>query len=378
MSNIARIELGRFDYDFIGEFKFFKPDPDGKIRRPSVLVRITDEDGLQGWGQAVPTPSWTYETPETVITTIQNYLAEPLLDQDPQDLVNIHEIMNHEIKPACSIGQPLAKAAIDLACYDLVGKQRNRAVAEILGGRRTNKLQLSWTINSVDMSGVESQLEEGHQKGYTNFNFKVGPPQDETFDLELAKKIRDFSPGGFLWADANTGYDEDTALNIMPKLADIGVAVMESPLPPHKIRGYQALVKQGAVPIFMDEGIILDDVVEEFIELGMLDGITIKTARAAGILQNKKIIEVTQKHGKALLGSGLTDPDISLAASLHLFAWAGIDKPCALNGPQYLGNTLVAEGIERDGDWVKVPKSPGLGLKIKDQVEQYLTVVAEL
>jgi L-alanine-DL-glutamate epimerase-like enolase superfamily enzyme len=378
VSNIVRIEVGRFDYDFIGEFKFFKPDPDGKIRRPSVLVRITDENGVQGWGQAVPTPSWTYETPETVTTTIENYLAKPLLGQDPQDIENIHDIMHHEIRPACSIGQPLAKAAIDLACYDLIGKQLRQSIAEYLGGSKTEQIKLSWTVNSMDMEVIESQLEEGRSKGYTNFNFKVGPPQTERYDLELAKVIRDFSPDGFLWADANTGYSEDAALAVMPKLADVGVEVMESPLRPHQIRGYQALTKQGAIPIFMDEGIILDEVVEEFIALGMVDGITIKTARAAGILHNKRIIEVVQKHGKQLLGSGLTDPDISMIASLHLFAWAGIDKPCALNGPQYLANTLVTSGIHRDGDTIDVPKSAGLGIELDAEAERYLSVAAEL
>ena len=122
MNKLVKIEVGRFDYDFIGEFKFFKPGIDGKTRRPSVLVRLTDDDGFQGWGQAVPTPTWTYETPETVETTIINYLADVLIGMDPADIGSIHERMNHTIYPACSIGQPLAKAAIDIACYDLVGK----------------------------------------------------------------------------------------------------------------------------------------------------------------------------------------------------------------------------------------------------------------
>ena len=126
MSNIAKVEVGRFDYDFVGEFKFFKPDPDGKVRRPSVLVRLTDEDGVQGWGQAVPVPSWTYETVESVMTTLTNYLAEILLGADPSDLVDIHDRMNYAIKPAFSVGQPLCKAAVDLACYDLVGNKQTR------------------------------------------------------------------------------------------------------------------------------------------------------------------------------------------------------------------------------------------------------------
>ena len=378
LSRLVRVEVGRFDYDFVGEFKFFKPGTDGKVRRPSVLVRLTDDEGFQGWGQAVPTPTWTYETPETVETTIANYLAETIIGMDPEDIPAIHERMNHTIYPACSIGQPLAKAAIDIACYDLVGKRMNQTVAASLGQQKLTNLQLSWTVNSMDMAVVEKQLEEGRRSGYRHFNFKIGPPQSQAFDLDLAKKIKSFSPDGFLWADANTGYTVDGALEILPKLADLGVDVMESPLSPHKIRGYQAIKQQGALPIFMDEGIIMDEVVKEFIALEMLNGITVKTARSSGIWQSQKIIRLAKEHGIALLGSGLTDPDISLAASLHLFAWAGIDKPCALNGPQFLGNTLLESGLEQQGDIIEIPQGLGLGLEMKPVAETYLNLVREI
>lgn len=378
MGKLVKVEVGRFDYDFIGEFKFFKPGADGKVRRPSVLVRLTDDQGNQGWGQAVPIPTWTYETTETVETTIANYLTDVLLGMDPEDFPAIHERMNRTIYPACSIGQPLAKAAIDIACFDLVGKRKNQSVVELLGGKKLEGLQLSWTINSMDMAVVEAQLEEGHQRGYSNFNFKIGPPQDTAFDLELAKKIKDFSPEGFLWADANTGYTLEVALEMIPKLADIGVAVLESPLPPLQIRGYQALKKQGALPVFMDEGLINDDIAEEFIALEMLDGITLKTARCAGIWQSQKIVQLAKEHGVPLLGSGLCDPDVSLAATLHLFAWAGINKPCALNGPQYLGNTLIQRGLKQHDDLIGIPQGAGLGIDLKPDAETCLSVVREM
>ncbi len=286
--------------------------------------------------------------------------------------------MNHTISPALSIGQPLAKAAVDIACYDLVGKRKQQPVTAILGGQKVPSMQLSWTVNSNDMSVVEAQLAAGWQRGYRNFNFKVGPPQTESFDLELAKKIQALSPDGFLWADANTGYTLDGALKMIPKLADIGVMVIESPLPPYQIRGYQALKRQSALPIYMDEGLILDKAVEEFIALEMLDGITIKTARSSGIWQSQKIIRLAKRHGVPLLGSGLSDPDISLAATLHLFAWAGIKKPCALNGPQFLGNTLVESGIEQQDDIIQVPQGPGLGIKMKPNAETCFSNTREI
>ena len=140
----------------------------------------------------------------------------------------------------------------------------------------------------------------------------------------------------------------------------------------------QITVKGQCFANFMDEGIIMDEVVREFIALEMLDGITIKTARSSGIWQSQKIIRLAKEHGIALLGSGLTDPDISLVASLHLFAWAGIDKPCALNGPQFLGNTLIEHGLEQQGDIIRVPQSPGLGIVIQPDAEKHLVLVREM
>ena len=153
MSRIVRFEVGRFDYELVGEFKFFKTPV-----RPSIVVRLTDENGVQGWGQSVPVETWTYETVETVETTLRHYLAPAILGAEPSDLAAIHERMDRAIRPSFSVGQPVCKAAVDLACYDLWGKQTNRSVSEILGGARQKQVKLSWTIQSPTLAGAETQL----------------------------------------------------------------------------------------------------------------------------------------------------------------------------------------------------------------------------
>jgi L-alanine-DL-glutamate epimerase-like enolase superfamily enzyme len=79
-----------------------------------------------------------------------------------------------------------------------------------------------------------------------------------------------------------------------------------------------------------------------------------------------------------ILGSGLTDPDLSLSGALHLYTWAGIEYPCALNGPQFLADTLVTNGLEPDGDLIYVPEGPGLGLELDYRAEAALTLAASL
>ncbi len=373
MGRIARVEVGRFDYPLVGEFKFFKAGV-----RPSLLVRLTDDDGVQGCGQAVPVETWTYETAETVDSTLRQYLAGAILGADPADLPAVHARMERAIRPSFSVGQPLAKAAIDLACHDLWGKQTGRSVCDLLGGKKIIEVKLSWTVNAASLEKAEQQLEQGRAAGYDSFNVKIGPPQTPVYDRELIRAVRDFAPSGFHWADANTNYDFATAREMAPRLAHAGFRAFESPLPPNRIRDYQALKRLGALPILTDEGIVSPVEAEEFMELGMLDGIAMKVARCGGLWPASRIIDLLKKKALYLFASGLTDPDLSLAASIHLFAWAGLEFPAALNGPQYIAERGTGDAAFRAvRDRVRLPSGPGLGVALGEGAARCLSTVAQ-
>lgn len=374
MPRIVRVDVGRLSYRLVGEFKFFR-----NAERPTVLVRLTDENGVEGWGQAVPVETWTYETTETVESTLRDYLAQAILGADPSDLADVHARMERAIKPSFSVGQPLCKAAIDLACHDLWGKQTSRSVADLLGGIRSREVALSWTVQAPTLAGAEQQLAEGRARGYSSFNIKIGTPQTPAYDLDLVRTVCRFAPDGFHWTDANTAYDLDTALAMAPKLADLGVKAIESPLPPNRIRDYQALRRQGALPVLMDEGIVSPVETEEFIALGMLDGIAMKVARCGGLWNASRIIKLLHDNGLALFASGLTDPELSLAASIHLFAAGGLAVPAALNGPQYLeGGGVTDPAWRAEGARIGLPQRPGLGVMPGEAAARGLTLAAKI
>jgi muconate cycloisomerase len=373
MARITSVDFKRLDYPLLGEFKFFKSGS-----RPSILVRLTDENGVQGWGQSVPVETWTYETVESVESTLQHYLGPAILGADPSDLADVHARMERAIRPSFSVGQPLCKAGIDLACYDLWGKQAGKSVSDLLGGARNRQIKLSWTIQSPTLAGAEKQLEQGRALGYDSFNIKVGPPQSPAYDLELVRTVVTFAPDGFHWCDANTNYDLDTALTMAPKLADLGLEGLESPLPPNRIRAYQTLKRQGALPILMDEGIISPVEVSEFIALGMFDGIAMKVARCGGLWNATRIARLLRESGLLLFASGLTDPELSMAATAHFFAWAGLELPAAVNGPQYLVDRGTMDPSFRPRrDSLTVPAGPGLGIELPDVVRESMMNVAE-
>ena len=139
-----------------------------------------------------------------------------------------------------------------------------------------------------------------------------------------------------------------------------------APLRPNRISGYQALKKQGALPILMDEGVISPTDLDEFRKLGMLDGVAMKPARCGGLLSNKRQIELCLEHGLMWLGSGLTDPDISLAATLALYGAFGLRKPAALNGPQFLTADVLAKPLRIENGRSHVPAGPGLGIEVDE------------
>jgi L-alanine-DL-glutamate epimerase-like enolase superfamily enzyme len=373
MGRIVRVEIGRLDYALVGEFKFFKG-----ASRPTVLVRLFDDAGAEGWGQSVPVETWTYETVESVETTLRNYLAPAVLGADPSDLADVHARMERAIKPSFSVGQPLAKAAIDLACYDLWGRSAGKSAAALLGGAKRSEIRLSWTINATSLEKAEGQLEAGRAAGYGSFNVKVGPPQTPDYDLDLIRRVTNFAPGGFHWCDANTSYDLDTARRMAKRFADAGLQALESPLPPNRIRDYQSLRRDKALPILMDEGIVSPVEAEEFMALGMMDGIAMKVARCGGLWHASRIVTLLEQYGLKLFASGLTDAELSMAASAHLFAWAGLAAPAALNGPQYLaGRGTEDETFRANGDIMRVPGRPGLGVAMSPRARQAMTVAAQ-
>ncbi len=369
-AKIARIETIPLVYPTIGRFKFFE-SPDGKrTGRQSVLVKVTADDGAIGWGQSVPTNRWSYETLETVQCTIDKYLTPVLLGMNAFDIDAIHPAMDKIIAPSFSTGQPICKAGIDLALFDLTGKLLKQSAAQRWKRQGKDHITLSWTLNPLKLDDVPAMIDEGRRRGYRSFNIKVAP--DATFDVELTKLVKKLAPDGFLWADANGGYDEATALAAAPKLAEAGAAVLEQPLPPSRITGYMKLKKQAALPILMDESIVNCAELEEFIKLGLLDGVAMKPARCGGLTEACRQIDLLEKHNLRFLGSGLTDPDLSLAASLLLYGAYDLKYPAALNGPQFLAGTILKTPLEVKDGQLRVPTGYGLCVEPDmSQVEKY-------
>jgi L-alanine-DL-glutamate epimerase-like enolase superfamily enzyme len=137
-------------------------------------------------------------------------------------------------------------------------------------------------------------------------------------------------------------------------------------LPSNRLTGYRRLKKQGALPIIMDEGVVSVEDLQQFIELELLDGVAMKPARCGGITSARRQIELLRQHKLMFLGSGLTDPDLSLAASLALFGAYDLKYPAALNGPQFLQGSILKEPFKVVDGQLAVPNGVGLGVEVDE------------
>ncbi|MFN4179176.1 MAG: mandelate racemase/muconate lactonizing enzyme family protein [Armatimonadota bacterium] len=361
---LEQIEIFVLHHPTRGYFKFLPKDEHGRSVRPSVIVKLTTEDGLVGWGETVPLPTWSYETVQSVLTTLKDHIAPAIIGMDALDIAEIHRVMNRQIAPSFSTGQPIAKAAIDLALHDLVSKALQVPLPKLWGRNSQPTITLSWTVNVTHLDDIDKVIAEGKERGYRHFNIKVGP--DPKFDIALAKRVRELEPDCFLWADANGGYDLATALYVAPKLADVGVNVLEQPLPTNMLSGYRELRKQGALPIVMDEGIVSVRDLLEFWRLGLIDGVAMKIARMGGLWEARKCVEALLDLGLLFLGSGLTDPPLSFAAHLLLYSAYELKFPAALNGPQFLEPLPVYSALTVSEGTAHVPEGLGLGVDVDE------------
>ncbi len=332
-----------------------------------VLVKVTASDGTFGWGEATPIPSWTYETLESIATTIDRYLAPVALGIPLWDLDRLTRVFDRAINRGFSIGAPLAKAAVDVAVHDAFGKSLGLPVCALLGARRTERIPLGWIVSSEGGGGRQGSVREGRERGYRAFKVKIGL-HGERDDVRAVERVRSAAgDDAFLWVDANQGYTVDVALRVAHALDRLGVAAFEQPLPANDMDGLRRLRDRSPVPVALDESLRHPTDLATFVKLGAVDVAIAKVQRSGGLTLSRRLCQYAEDSGVRLMGSGLTESDIGLAASLHLFAAFGIDTPVDLNGRQFIESPYARKTVIVEDGYARIPDTPGLGVDVDEE-----------
>jgi muconate cycloisomerase len=331
---------------------------------PRVLVQVTTDEGGTGWGEATPTPRWTYETTETIVTTLRRYLAPAVLGLEAWDLDGLHRAMERAIAPGLTMGSPLAKSALDVAVHDALARARGIPLYELLGRRRRTEFDLTWMITTQAPGDADRVAREGLEAGYECFDCKIGI-HGEAGDLDLVRRTRRAIGDRVLQVDANRGYRLDAAIRQARRFEELDIALFEQPLNGLNLSGYRRLVASTMTPIGVDETLrALPDLLE-YIRAEAIGVAVAKVQRNGGLWYSRQLCEMAEAAGLGLSLSGLTETDLGLAAGLHLAAAFDIN-PLQLNGPQFIDTTFLRERVWKGGGRVTLPSGPGLGVDVDE------------
>jgi muconate cycloisomerase len=343
---------------------------------PRVLCKVTGSNGVVGWGEATPCPTWTYETSETLITTLRNYLAPAVTGMPAWDLDAINRKMDRVICPGVTIGQPLAKSALDVAIHDMIARTLGIPFYQLLGRKRRDTIELGYIVTTDRPSGARDLVKKGLDLGYNAFKVKIGI-HGEREDLEIVEVTRDAIGDRFLWVDANQGYRVDEAIRQAHRMEELGVAAFEQPLKGNSIAQFQRLVRTSRVPIALDEAIRSPADLLEFIRFDALDIAIAKVQRSGGMWWSRQFCELAENAGIRLMASGLCESDIGFATGLHLCAAFGVDTPVDLNGRQFVESAYVGQTVKVEGGTATIPDTPGLGVEVDEDAVRRLAVEIE-
>ena len=323
-----------------------------------VFVKITTDDGYVGWGEQRALPSWSYETTESITTTIRHYIAPLLLGQDPLNHNAIHHAIYNALKPAVSNGHPFAKAAVDIALHDLRGRILDVPLHVLFGGKRHDTLPLAYalSIDTPEIMGLKAKALAPCSC------FKVKVAGNPAADEERLRAVHEAMPDAQLWIDANQSYTPSNALELLKRVADIReIYCMEQPVASQDWFGMKRVREDAPVPIAIDEGCFTYFDLAKVVRLACADAVVLKVCKSGGLAECIKGIHVAEANSIELLGSGLTEAGIGFIASVHLFATLDLVLPAELNAPAFL-ETLAVSGVEIHDHVVTVPDGPGLGV----------------
>ena len=327
-----------------------------------IFVKITTDDGYIGWGEQRALPSWSYETTESITTTIRHHITPLLLGMNPLSRNEIHDTIYQTLKPAVSNGHPFAKAAVDIALHDLCGHILNIPIHTLLGGRVHKRLPLSYAL-SIDTPEIMA-LKAKALSPCTCFKVKVeGNPE---LDEERLRAIHEISPDAKLWIDANQSYTPANALQLLKRVEDIHeIYCMEQPVASQDWYGMKRVKDGTSVPIAIDEGCFTYYDLAKIARIDCADAVVLKICKSGGISECLKSVYVAETNSLELLGSGLTEAGVGFMASVHLFSTLDLALPAELNAPVFIDN-MVVNGVEIRDHIVTVPDGPGMGITVNE------------
>ena len=322
-----------------------------------VLVTVETEDGCVGWGEAPPTAVITGETIGSIENAVNECIAPALTGMEIEDLDGV---MNRLEK--CMVKNTSAKAAVDMAVWDLFAQGCKKPLYRILGGsRREMETDLTISVNPVEEM-VKDSL-EGVKRGFRILKVKVGKGDES--DVERMKAIREaVGKDIVLRVDANQGWEEKQAVRLIRRMEDelVGAELIEQPVPAHQIDALRRITMQVDTPVLADESVFSPMDALTILQTHAADLINIKLMKTGGIYQALKICSLAEMFGTECMIGCMLESKLAVSAAAHLAAGRSVITKLDLDGPSLCREDPYTGGPEYDGPWIRMNDTPGIGI----------------
>lgn len=313
----------------------------------NILVRLHYGE-LVGFGEASPT-RYHDETPETASALFKLWSESDILGDDPFAIEAVLKRLDKSVS-----GNRSAKAAIDMALHDLVGKLLDRSLVDIFGYRGLPAPITDFTIGIDSAETVGLKTKEALKAGYKKLKVKQGTG----YDREIIDTIRALAPDIPIRVDANGAWTVKEAISKAHYLAEQNVEFIEQPLPKYApLSDWQVLREASPLPIYADESVSTSFDVARLADF--VDGVVVKLAKTGGLAEARRVIHTARAHNLKIMFGCMIESSLGITAAAHL---APLVDHLDLDGALLLADDPF-EGAVYDDGYLKIDYSlPGLGV----------------
>ncbi|MGB4771546.1 MAG: dipeptide epimerase [Chitinophagaceae bacterium] len=325
----------------------------------NIFIRIHTDEGITGMGECSAFPMLVGETQNTCFEVAKDF-ARITKGMDPLDIEGVIKTLHQYIAFNSTI-----KSAWDLALHDLAAKKAGLPLYKFLGGKKKT-IQTDLTIGIDTPEVMAQKAVEFVADGVKIIKVKLGKKGKE--DVERIRLIREaVGPGIQLRIDANQGWDYNTAVETLQALTKYNIQYCEQPIPHQLDPLLPALRKQSPIKIMADESVFDHHDAIRLMDADAIDYVNIKLAKSGGILEAKKIADVTGERGIACMLGGMLESRLALTAKVH-FAMSHdniifYDLDTCLLGQ--LEDPVVG-GAKYDNYFLHVTDEPGIAADIDE------------
>jgi len=337
---------------------------------PCDLVRVETDEGLTGFGEACPAYEFTGETLWSVQDVIGAYLGPSVIGRDPFDIESIHRVWEREL---FMVGNQAARAAVEMALWDLQGKALGRPLYDLVGGRSRDGVREVVALGWGEPETLAGKTRDMAAEGVAAFKVKTGdaPERDE----QRVAAVREAAgPHARLTVDANQGWwDGRTAVRAIKLLQKHGIEFAEQPVRMDDLEAARFVRERVDVPIALDESVRGPREALACVRAGACDVFVVKLMKTGGILNALKVNAIAEAAGITVMMGNMGESSIALSAHFHLAVALANATHCDADVPWRPGGLThdVGRGLRQRTDngvsWVDVPDAPGLGIEIVEE-----------